>query len=156
MRYVKKRFLKYPFSSDRIKGQSENVFPNDDLLSFKRYHDFVTKSCIIGDHDRIIRISWSKTVVSIQVVVESRKKNQSNGPKSGRSYIKIWPKLALSFYTVEMEKKRGEISCNKVECSIIKIEESYGPPAVKGSACEFDPIVVASLFPLDMHCTLSK
>ena len=53
-------------------------------------------------------------------------------------------------------KKRGEISCNKVECSIIKIEESYGPPAVKGSACEFDPIVVASLFPLDMHCTLSK
>lgn len=38
-------------------------FQNDgmlDLLSFKRYHDFVTKSCITGDHDRIIRISWSK------------------------------------------------------------------------------------------------
>ena len=43
-------------------------------------------------------------------------------------------------------EKKGEISCNKVECSIIKIEESYGPPAVKGSACEFDPIVVIHFF----------
>ena len=43
-----------------IKVQSENFKMMLDLLSFKRYHDFVTKSCITGDHDRIIRISWSK------------------------------------------------------------------------------------------------
>jgi hypothetical protein len=34
-----------------------------------------------------------------------------------------------------------------MKCSIIKIEESYGGPAVTDSGCEFDPIVALALLP---------